>query len=513
MYNHLTTPGVYIKKEEQADRSPRSVASAIPVFIGYTEKIHHQGNDIRFKAIKIDSLSDYINIFGRGAQRTYTLLNHDLKNITVPQIKADPNTSFILFESLRLYFLNGGGTCYIISVGSHHESELKSSKDFRWMNHAEDVIQLDKLLQGIQVLALEEEPSILVIPEAVMLADIEQCGALQKKMLHHCSLKKFNRFAILDIYKGDLKRTYDEEDIVSTFRTEIGNQFLSYGAAYYPWLDTSITPDSLVNFRNISNLSVLVDILKKEIAEIELRGSRKKEAISEVNRLKDLEHVSDIRLVEMHQTYLSISPFYQKLISLLHDQLNLFPPSAAIAGVYVSTDLRSGVWKSPTNEPLEEIISPVITINHQDQEDLNVPINGKAINAIRSFVNEGILVWGARTLEGNSQNLRYINVRRTLSFIEHYIAKLCRAYVFESNNDVTWQSIAGSITNFLNDFWKRGGIVGPSPQEAYILSIGLGESMTENDILEGLMKINIQVAISRPMEFIHISYQQKMIES
>jgi hypothetical protein len=37
--------------------------------------------------------------------------------------------------------------------------------------------------------------------------------------------------------------------------------------------------------------------------------------------------------------------------------------------------------------------------------------------------------------------------------------------------------------------------------------------MTPNDILDGVMRISVKVAISRPAEFIVITYQQKMQES
>ena len=60
------------------------------------------------------------------------------------------------------------------------------------------------------------------------------------------------------------------------------------------------------------------------------------------------------------------------------------------------------------------VITPVVKITHEDQEDLNVTVTGKSVNALRTFVGEGTVVWGARTLDGNSQDWRYINVRRTM---------------------------------------------------------------------------------------------------
>ena len=71
----------------------------------------------------------------------------------------------------------------------------------------------------------------------------------------------------------------------------------------------------------------------------------------------------------------------------------------------------------------------------------------------------------------------------------------------------------GMLGNFLKNVWKQGGLAGSSPSEAYSVSVGLGETMTAVDILDGIMKITVKVAVVRPAEFIVITFQQKMQES
>jgi len=84
-------------------------------------------------------------------------------------------------------------------------------------------------------------------------------------------------------------------------------------------------------------------------------------------------------------------------------------------------DNSRGVWKAPANVSLSGVVSPAVNISHDEQEDLNVLIQGKTINAIRPFIGEGTLVWRARTLDGNSLDWRYINVRRTMIMLEESI--------------------------------------------------------------------------------------------
>jgi phage tail sheath protein FI len=193
--------------------------------------------------------------------------------------------------------------------------------------------------------------------------------------------------------------------------------------------------------------------------------------------------------------------------------LNRLPPAAAMAGVYTMVDNNRGVWKAPANVSLNSVVSPAVNITHGDQEDLNVTPQGKSINAIRPFVGEGVLVWGARTLDGNSLDWRYVNVRRTMIMLEESIKLAAKSIVFEPNVANTWVTVKSMIRNFLTSIWKKGGLAGAVPDDAFSVFCGLGETMTPEDILEGIMRVTVLVAISRPAEFIEITFQQQMQKS
>ena len=197
----------------------------------------------------------------------------------------------------------------------------------------------------------------------------------------------------------------------------------------------------------------------------------------------------------------------------MKEKLNLLPPGAAMAGIYTMVDNTRGVWKAPANVSMSTVVAPTVNITHDDQEELNVPLSGKSINAIRSFIGEGTLVWGARTLDGNSLDWRYINVRRTMIMLEESIKIASKAYVFEPNVANTWVTIKSMISNFLTGIWKRGGLAGASPDDAFSVHVGLGDTMTPEDILEGILRVTVLVAITRPAEFIEITFQQQMQKS
>ena len=150
----------------------------------------------------------------------------------------------------------------------------------------------------------------------------------------------------------------------------------------------------------------------------------------------------------------------------------------------------------------------------KEQEDLNVDvIAGKSINAIRAFTGKGILIWGARTLAGNDNEWRYVPVRRFFNMVEESVKKSTYWAVFEPNDANTWIKVKSMIENYLTLKWKDGALAGSKPDEAFYVKVGLGVTMTAQDILEGRMNVEIGMAVVRPAEFIILKFSHKMQES
>lgn len=192
----------------------------------------------------------------------------------------------------------------------------------------------------------------------------------------------------------------------------------------------------------------------------------------------------------------------------------VLPPSSAMAGIYARVDNDRGVWKAPANVGVSYVMQPSLQVSHDDQRDLNVDtVAGKSINAIRAFVGKGNLVWGARTLAGNDNEWRYVSVRRFFNMAEESIKKATEQFVFEPNDKNTWVRVKAMIDNFLTQQWRAGALAGPTPDKAFYVNVGLGETMTAQDILEGNMIIEIGMAVVRPAEFIILKFSHKMQEA
>ncbi len=513
----MKTPGVYIVEKNAFPNAVVEAATAIPAFVGYTEKAMKGNTSLLNKPTRISSMAEFHNLFGGSPTPVFKVV----KKATDPKASAligntdyaiaAPSKVYTLYYNLLFFFANGGGTCYIVSVG-----------------HYTDAVDSAKLQAGITTLIREQEPTMLVIPEAVNLKR-DDCMAVQQQMLMHCGHEMRNRVAILDVYQAG-------DDAINLFREGIGSNFLNYGAVYYPWLRTSIISDAYISVENLEYDENLKSLLSTEVA-----GWPDKEIVKLVNRIdvsaekaapkpakeagKEGEdkapapkkpeetRISDEQKQYLHTVLLRNSEVYKSLFDIIRQQLNILPPSAAMAGIYTMVDNSRGVWKAPANVSINGVVAPMLTISHQEQEDLNAPMSGKSINAIRVFTGEGVKVWGARTLEGNSLDYRYINVRRTLIYLEESVKNAVRAYVFDPNTANTWVSVKSMVNNFLSSVWKRGGLAGATPDDAYSVHVGLGETMTPEDILEGIMRVTVLVAISRPAEFIEITFQQQMQKS
>ena len=97
--------------------------------------------------------------------------------------------------------------------------------------------------------------------------------------------------------------------------------------------------------------------------------------------------------------------------------------------------------------------------------------------------------------------------------IEQSLKIACKAFVFEPNDANTWVTIKSMINNFLINLWQQGALQGTKSQEAFAVQVGLGTTMTADDILNGILRVTVVVALLRPAEFIVITFQQQQAEA
>lgn len=488
-------PGVYINELDPFPVPVVQVPTGVPVFIGYTETAVEEGKNVTGVPVRISSLAQFEAHFGGEPVFRFDFSLRDGEAL----LELDEASRFNMHSALKLFFDNGGSTCWIMSVGCYGK---EASAFIKSADHFGEAVW--------QELAKLEEPSIVVMPDAVFLPSAADYKAVWDRGLAHCAEMQ-NRVAIVDVFKGDRQRTYDEVDVISGqtgLRNLLSAQDMSFAAAYYPWVNTSLHDAATITFDNVSagTRQAFFDHVGQE-PSIQADESRKTIVGKLLKSLMD-EDKSDAEKASDHKILLGCSRRYNALVAQAVTAVSVMPPSSALAGAYAMTDNQVGVWKAPANISLAAVLSPCVAISDAEQDDLNAPLDGKAVNAIRSFAGRGTLVWGARTLDGNSAEWRYVNIRRTSIMVEQSIRAGLEPFVFSPNTATTWLTVKSSIEMFLNSLWKDGALMGATPADAYSVDVGLGTTMTSADVEAGYMIVVVKAALTRPAEFVVLSLRQ-----
>jgi hypothetical protein len=462
-------PGVYVEEISFRQPSVAEVETAVPAFVGYTQTCP---DSLRNQPVKINSLLEYEVQFGKAKNESLSVtLSETAVNGVYPILPVtEPTLAHYLYYSIRMFFENGGGKCYVVSVGDTTSAVALGDG-------------ASGLLAGLNAVAREDEPTLIVIPDAALLDDGAtgtNYAKLARAALAQCAALG-DRFAILDVTRAKSVCSISE---INGYRTLLGINNLKYGAAYYPHLKTRL------NYA-YDDASVTLNQPASPVSG-PLNGLT-------LSNLNDPAHArydpANYRNIKTHLSTLTVT----------------LPPSAAVAGVYAAVDATRGVWKAPANVSLNAVIGPSASIGNVQQDALNVDVlSGKSINAIRHFTGKGILVWGARTLAGNDNEWRYISVRRFFNMVEESVKKSTHWAVFEPFDANTWVKVRGTIESYLTQKWREGALAGTKPEHAFYVKCGLGTTMTAQDILEGRMNVEVGMAAMRPAEFIILKFSHKL---
>jgi phage tail sheath protein FI len=467
------TPGVYIEEIPKLPPSIASVETAIPAFIGYTEKARDKADgDLLNKGKRISSLLEYEQYFGRADAEKGIIVKFTTNGARTDVIgRIDPakRSNFLMYYSLQIFFANGGGPCYIFSVGDYQSSG--------------GLIMDAQLRAGLTEVEKEDEVTLIVFPDSYNLTDGNSYYGLYTDAITQAK-KLQDRFVVMDVFhSADGTSWRDDTDFLRNAPLPLTTDDLKYAAVYFPTIRTTLDfmyklPDS-----NVDNDALVV-----------IEGSANGGTLAELKSASNTE--------------------YFQVKNAISNMEMVLPVSSSVVGVYAQVDNSRGVWKAPANININYAIGPSIQITHEDQEDLNVDAKaGKSINVIRSFPGRGpAIIWGSRTLAGNDNEWRYVPVRRFFNMVEESTKNATEQFVFEPNDLNTWTRVKSMIINYLTQQWKAGALQGTTTQEAFYVHVGLNETMTYLDVLEGRMIIEIGMAVVRPAEFIILRFMHKMLE-
>lgn len=182
--------------------------------------------------------------------------------------------------------------------------------------------------------------------------------------------------------------------------------------------------------------------------------------------------------------------------------------SGSMAGILSSRE----PWEQSANVAIEGIEKLGTLISESQQLEINSPANGVRINSIREFSQGPVVAWGSRTIYGDPDGLNYIHSQRMSSMLRGTISKTLDYYKTSPNNATTWLLVKAVIQNYLTDLWSVGALAGvPNASNAFDVSIGLGSTMSMEDVLEGRMIVQVRVALEKSDHYIELVFLQMMM--
>ncbi len=493
MPNYLS-PGVYVEEVEAGSRPIEGVGTAVAAFVGLAQRGPTNEPTL------VTNWAQYVNTFGDFMEGSY------------------------LAHAVYGYFLNGGGSCYIVRIGGDSpmpqaKAEIGAAKDgsspaYRVIalepGPAGNAIKVDvteatgpegdtftltvtapgrytETFEGVTtkrgknhvVTAVKERSKLIQLEEVGTASALERVPAKGSISLAGADGAKPVRLSPED-YVGD-----------SADRTGFG------GLEAVDIVTMLAVPDLMAVYQQgMIDLEGVQAVQQAMIAHCELMGDRV--AILDAPPGLNAQQVREWRVDKAgyDSKYATLYWPWIKVFDPVTSQGKLVPPGGHIAGIWARNDDTRGVHKAPANEVIRGALALELQITKGEHDTLNPT----GVNCIRAFPGRGIRVWGARTLSSDP-SWRYLNVRRLFNYVEESILEGTQWVVFEPNDLNLWQRVKRTLNAFLVRVWRDGALFGATPGEAFYVKCD-AENNPPEVVDAGQLVVEIGIAPVKPAVFV-----------
>jgi len=484
------SPGVYVEEVEAGSRPIEGVGTAVAAFVGLAQRGPSN------TPVLVTNWTQFTSTFGDFIEGSY------------------------LAHAVYGYFLNGGGTAYVVRIGADGTApaarlELPSSTDkevpaFR-------VVALEPGSGGDAISVEIAEPS--EPGEGVFKLAVSVDGK-EEEVYDNVTLKKGKQNVFTQTKTSRKIRL--EEVTKSELMPALGKMSLAGGAATGT---VQVTPDEYAGnaadrtgFGGLEAIDEVTMVAAPDLMALYQQGVVDLEGVKSVqlammahcelmgDRVAILDTPPDFGPQQVKEWRTDRAGYDSKYATLYWPWIKVFdpiagrpvftPPSGHMAGIWARSDGERGVHKAPANE----IVRGAIALEAQITKGEHDLLNPLGINCIRAFPGRGVRVWGARTLSSDPA-WRYLNVRRLFNYVEESILEGTQWVVFEPNDLALWERVKRTVNAFLVRVWLDGALFGGSPAEAFWVKCD-GENNTSETIDAGQLIIDIGIAPVKPAEFV-----------
>jgi uncharacterized protein len=505
MPNYLS-PGVYVEEVEAGSRPIEGVGTAVAAFVGFAAQ-----GPINSPTL-VTNWSQYTQLFGDFVEDCY------------------------LGHAVYGYFLNGGGSCYVVRVGAADSAGGAAAQLPGPAATLGSLRVVARASAGGSGGAAAKQAAITAGDISVEVTDPPE-GAAE------------DRFTLLVKRGGKVEETFPnvttkrgKENVITVVREkskvitieEIAGQTVTRpqsqevvlsAPAPVPAAPTSVAPEEYVGdasertgFGGLEAVDEITMVSVPDLMGAYQRGALDLESVKAVqqamidhcelmgDRMAIIDPPPGLSPQQVKEWRMDLAGYDSKYAALYYPWIKIFdpasginrfvPPSGHMAGVWARNDNTRGVHKAPANEVVRGAIALETQLTRSEQELLN-PIG---VNCVRSFPGRGIRVWGARTLSSDPA-WRYLNVRRLFNYLEESILNGTQWVVFEPNDDALWARIRRTISAFLVMEWRRGALFGLTPDEAFFVKCDR-ETNPAEAIDAGQVTCQVGIAPVKPAEFV-----------
>jgi phage tail sheath protein FI len=484
------SPGVYVEEVEAGSRPIEGVGTAVAAFVGLAQR--GPANT----PVLVTNWTQFTSTFGDFMEGSY------------------------LAHAVYGYFMNGGGSAYIVRIGADGaapaaRAELPSSTDRS--QPAFRVVALEAGTAGDQISVEVAEPSD---PGEGVFKLVVSVGGKEEEVFDNVTLKKGRQNVFTQTKTSHVIRL--EEATKSELVPATGKVTLAGGGQTGV---IRVTPGEYAGdaadrtgFGGLEAVDEITMVAAPDLMALHQRGVIDLEGVKAVqlamiahcelmgDRVAILDAPPDFGAQQVKEWRSDRAGYDSKYAALYWPWIKVFdpvagqavfvPPSGHMAGIWARSDGERGVHKAPANE----VVRGAIALETQITKNEHDLLNPLGINCLRSFPGRGIRVWGARTLSSDPA-WRYLNVRRLFNYVEESILEGTQWVVFEPNDMALWERVKRTINAFLVRTWRDGALFGATPGEAFFVKCD-GENNTAETIDAGQLIIDIGIAPVKPAEFV-----------
>ena len=496
------SPGVYVQEVEAGSRPIEGVGTAVAAFVGLATQGPFNEPTL------VSNWTQFSEKFGDFIPGSY------------------------LAHAVYGYFLNGGGNCFIVRIGSN--GAVAGRPDGAGKQRKTVAGPATAQLSGYRVTA---QPASLAKSVSVEVTDAsgENPPEDHFKLVIHVDGKPVETFDHVTTKRGNdnvATKVNAESKLVTIEEVASGSALMKPDKATVGLVAPEPAPESpsvdrlsvdayvgdAADRTGFSGLEAIDEVTMVAVPDLMAafeQGAIDREAVITVqramidhcelmgDRMAILDSPADMSPQQIKKWRMEETGFDSKFATLYWPWIKTFdpatgtnrfvPPSGHMAGVWARNDDERGVHKAPANEVVRGVISLQTQITKAEQDLLNP--NG--INCIRTFPGRGVRVWGARTLSSDP-SWRYLNVRRLFNYLEESILLGTQWSVFEP---ALWARIRRTISAFLVNEWRKGALFGLTPDEAFFVKCD-SETNPAEGIDAGQVVCQVGVAPVKPAEFV-----------